>query len=900
MSLEPGTTLGPYHVTAKIGEGGMGEVYRARDTKLDRDVALKVLPQAFTDDPDRLARFEREAKVLASLNHPNIGHIYGLEEAEGQKALVLELVEGPTLAERIKQGPIPVDEALPIAKQIAEALEAAHEQGIIHRDLKPANVKVKDDGTVKVLDFGLAKAFQPDASSVSASMSPTISLTAAATQMGMVIGTAAYMAPEQAKGRPVDRRADIWAFGVLLYEMLSGQRPFTGEDVSDTLGAVLRLDADVSALPENVPATLRAVIIRCLQKDPKQRLRDIGDVRLAMDGAFETTSQVTLAHATASHQTGRRTSLSIAVGALVLGSLVTGGSTWYLTRPAAPPVVRFSVTRFADSGLRIGPGLPDVAVSPSGQHLAYVTGSGNQRQLHVRALDQPTSNVVAEGNLSHPFFSADSESVGFLEVGELRRVSVLGGPPSTICSLPAGLLGGASWALDGSIVFGVTDSDSGLWRVAAVGGEPQQLTTLDSEAGEIDHLWPEILPGGETAFFTIVRNPIQDSEIAVLSLASGERKVVARGTFPRYSPTGHLVYGLDGDLWAVGFDVDRSEVIGDPVPVQEGVVTKNAFGAVDFGISENGSLLYVPSEGMGLGSARTLVWVDREGREEPVEVPPRPYTYARLSPDGTMVALDTRGDENDIWTWNLVGGTLQRLTIDPGPNLGPVWTPDGSRIAFTAQTDGVEGIYWQAADGAGTPERLTEGQHFPTSFSPDGDQLLFIQPLTPPGDVGVATVGDPEAVELLLEGEYNESNAEFSPDGRWLAYQSTESGTSEIYVRPFPDVNASRRQVSTDGGTRPLWSRDGRELFYYLEPGTILAVPVEPGADFAPGRPEVVVQGDYAFPFNAGRHYDVSPDGSRFLLLSDVGAREGEEPVAARIDVVLNWDQELLERVPLN
>ena len=586
MPLQPGTTLGPYSVTAKIGEGGMGEVYRARDTKLDRDVALKVLPEAFTQDPDRLARFEREAKVLASLNHPNIAAIYGLEEAGDTRALVLELVEGPTLADRIKQGPIPLDEALPIAKQIAEALEAAHEQGVIHRDLKPANIKVKENGMVKVLDFGLAKAFQPDASDPSLSQSPTISLTAAATQMGMVIGTAAYMAPEQAKGKVIDKRADVWAFGAVLFEMLTGKKLFEAGDVSEMLASVLVKDPDISSIGGHVPDHVRSVVRQCLIKDPKERLRDIGDVRLAMKGVFETTVSAA-AEPTVTPQLQVWQRPVVVVGLVAVTVLITALAASIMMRPAPPRQISFAISPDEAVPLNVALRSTDVAISPTGTHIAYLTGGGvnGGEQLHIRPLAQLTSEtLVTTGSLNSPFFSPDGTSVGFYDfrptdASVLQRVSVRGGPTSTICALPASLFG-ASWGTDGTIVFGTGDPSDGLWRVAAVGGEPVLLTTPNSEQGEVNHAWPEMLPGGHAVLFTIVANPIDESQIAVLSLDTGEQKVLVRGgSFPRYAPTGHLLYGVQGNLWAVGFDPDRLETRGDPVPVLEGVLMKDEGGA---------------------------------------------------------------------------------------------------------------------------------------------------------------------------------------------------------------------------------------------------------------------------------------------------------------------------------
>ena len=611
MSLEPGTTLGPYTVTAKIGEGGMGEVYRARDTKLDRDVALKVLPQAFTDDPDRLARFEREAKVLASLNHPNIGHIYGLEEADGQKALVLELVEGPTLAERIKQGPIPVDEALPIAKQIAEALEAAHEQGIIHRDLKPANVKVKEDGTVKVLDFGLAKALRGEPGG-----DPSESLTAAATATGVLMGTAAYMSPEQAKGKPVGRPTDVWAFGCVLFEMLTGRRAFGGDTVSETLVSVLSKDAPLDDLPTGWPPAGRRLLRRCFERETHKRLRDVTDGLLQTQEELEARSGDSTSLRPAAVVPGRRVLPWVAAVGL---AVVTGLAVWFVTRPDSPGLVRFALSGDGANPL-VMQSSPDVAISPDGRYVAYLdgvdeTGIGAER-IRLRRLDQLASETLVEGGgLFSPFFSADSGSVGFTtaRTGEallLQRVSIQGGPTLTICELPNSR-SGASWGADGTIVFAMRER---LWSVPAEGGEPAQLTTPNQELGEVNHHWPEVLPGSEAVLFTINGDSRDDSQIAVLSRDTGEHKVVLPGgSYPRYSPTQHLVYSADNSLWAVGFDLGRLEVIGEPVLIQEAVPTKTS-GASNFDVAENGSLVYIPGEASE--ALRTMVWVSPEGQPE--------------------------------------------------------------------------------------------------------------------------------------------------------------------------------------------------------------------------------------------------------------------------------------------
>ena len=565
MALTVGSRLGHYDVTALIGEGGMGQVYRATDTQLGRDVALKILPDTFAADPDRLARFQREAQVLASLNHPGIAAIYGIEKSDDTQALVLELVEGPTLADRIAKGPIPLDEVLPIAKQIAEALEAAHEAGVIHRDLKPANMKVRDDGTVKVLDFGLAKALdtRPEGDP---SQSPT--LTAAATQMGVILGTAAYMSPEQARGKPVDKRADVWAFGVVLYEMLTGQHAFQGEDVSLTLASVMKSDLNVTRIPNDVPATVRTVLRRCLEKDPTQRIRDIGDVRLAMEGAFETTVTALSETATAPQLRVWQRPVPAALSVLVLAAL-TGVAVWGL-KPQAPPsprpLVRFAITPPAPE-LGIAPSTLDLTISPDGTHI--VNRAGTNGGLVVRALDQLEATRQPElGEVFSPFMSPDGASVGFVSLtggGLLQRVSVFGGPAVTICSLPLGPLGimgfGASWGADDTIIFG-TRPPGGLWRVSAGGGEPEELTTPNAELGEVNHQWPEILPGGRAVLFTIIpAGPVENAQIAVLDLETGAQTVlVPGGSNPHYAPTGHIVYGVGSTLRAVGFDLDRLAV----------------------------------------------------------------------------------------------------------------------------------------------------------------------------------------------------------------------------------------------------------------------------------------------------------------------------------------------------
>ena len=728
MALAAGTRLGPYEIAAQIGAGGMGEVYRATDTKLKRDVAVKVLPSHVAADPERLARFQREAEVLASLNHPNIAAIHGLEDAEGIKALVMELVEGPTLADRIAQGAIPVDEALPIAKQIAEALEAAHEQGIIHRDLKPANVKLRPDGVVKVLDFGLAKALEPTgAMSPGMSQAPTIT-TPAMTQAGMILGTAAYMSPEQAKGKVIDKRSDVWAFGAVLYEMLSGKRAFAGEDITETLADVMRVEPDWTLLSSELSASLATYLKRSLHKDPHQRIPDIAAMRLALEGAFETA----VSQAAESGAVARpvwRQALPVAAMTAVVAVLVTGLVAWSLWPSAESSLV----TRFdyvlPDGHIFRNNGRPVMAFSPDGRHFVYNTTEG----LYLRAMGDLEARLIpgTEANSASPFISPNGQSVGFYDPtsNQLKRIGLTGGAPVVIAEVPVSIFG-ASWAPDETILFGQPE---GILRVSANGGTPELV--IPAEEGEqMDS--PHLLPDGESVLFSVTTGNgatrWDQAQVVVQSLATGERTVVLPGgSDARYVPTGHLVYALEGGLFAVAFDADRLEVQGGPVSVIEGVRralgTAVSTGAANYGVSDLGTLVYV--DGDNAGPVRSLVWVDRAGREEPVSGPPGFLRAARLSPDGTRIGLAVRGEDGDedIWIWDLALGAYTRLTLDPGRDTHPVWTPDSQRLVFASSRDGGRNIYWQVADGTEEAQRLTEssGNRFPLAISPDATRVVF-------------------------------------------------------------------------------------------------------------------------------------------------------------------------------
>ena len=704
MSLSPGHKLAHYEILEPIGKGGMGEVYRARDGKLGRDVAIKVLPEELAGDDERLARFEREAKLLASLNHPNIASIHGFEETDGAGALILELVEGPTLAERIKEGPIPVEEVIGIAGQMAEALEAGHEVGVIHRDLKPANVKVKEDGTVKVLDYGLAKALEGDGRSrgdSELSQSPT--LTRQGTRVGVILGTAAHMSPEQAKGKQVDKRTDVWAFGAVVYEMLTGKRAFGGEDVSDTLAAVLRAEPDFDALPADTPNALRRTVELCLTKDVKQRFQAVGDVRLALEGAFETRA----VGEPGDVRTGRP--WLVATFAALAGLLVALGIQGLFSTEAARTSVRFTISTPVDSTVT----QRAVAISNDGTRVAYATPD----QIWLRDLEQLEAVPGTEG-ATNPFFSPDGEWLGFFADGQLRRVSVNGGEPVSLARFE-GRLRGASRHDDGTVVFA---HRPGVARVAGAGGEPETLVPGDG----LNFLSnPRLLPGGEALLYGIRQEGT--ARLEVRTLPDGDPHVlIDDGRAGQYLPTGHLVYFRSGTLFAVRFDPESLTLEGDSVPVVQGV--RAAFFGAQFDVSGSGTLVYLPGDAKAV---RKVVWVDRAGLEEPLSLEAGNYYGAQLSPDGTKLVFD---DRSDIWLYEFSTGTLSRFTFDPAADLEPVWSPDGERIFFSSARDGPNNVYSKPSDGSGGVVRLTESDRvqWPLAITPDGT-MLIIDDLTSEG-----------------------------------------------------------------------------------------------------------------------------------------------------------------------
>ena len=890
----------------------MGEVYRATDTNLARQVAIKVLPASVAADPDRLARFDREAKTLAALNHPNIAAIYGLEKSSGITALVMELVEGPTLADRIAQGAIPIDEALPIARQIAEALEAAHEQGIIHRDLKPANIKVRSDGTVKVLDFGLAKAIEPvGAISPGMTQSPTIT-TPAMTQAGLILGTAAYMSPEQAKGQPADKRSDVWAFGCVLYEMLTAKRAFDGEDVSDTLAAVLRSEPAWGALPDDLPPAIVELIQRSLAKDRRRRIADVAAALFVLTGPSQASRVTRTERANA---VTRHPIAAIAAALVATVGIAAGG--WWMGarfRPVEPKLVaRFGVPLHGDEQFsNLGGSL--IALSPDGKYLAYIANG----RLNVHPLDRLESIPIrgtefaanTAATIRSPFFSPDSQWIGFSQEGQIKKVSINGGAPVPI--VPAVNASGYAWEDDGTILFAQGDN---ILRVPEAGGKPEVIVA--SVKGRVQSL--QLLPGKRTILFTVFPEGTAnaEAEIVVRSLDTGQQQTLIRGGIAaRYVPTGHLVVFAAGTLLAVAFDLRALALSGAPIPVAEDVASAESPGGAvanaHFAMSPSGTLAYVAGS-FNASVPRTLVWVDRLGKEEALGVPERPYVYPRLSPDGSRIAVTVNDQEQDIWIWDVGRKTLRRFTIDPAEERYSAWTPDGKRIAFGSHRGGEAGMWWQAADGTGTPERLggfpfnRYGNLQPTTISPDGTRLVATASGRSPNLWILTLNGDPQPTPLLQTGSSprdigrnsTERNPEISPDGHWIAYESLEAGQFDVYVRPFPDVTGGKWPVSTNGGSQPLWARSGKELFFIDQSGALTGVRVEGQSSFTIGTPAKILDSSYVWsvPTYAGRMYDISPDGQRFLMLKQSSLPD-RTSAPRSITVVQNWFEELKRLVP--
>ncbi|MBK6406122.1 MAG: protein kinase [Holophagales bacterium] len=898
MTIAPGSRLGPYEITGKLGEGGMGEVWRATDSKLKREVAIKVLPAAFTEDTERLARFEREAQLLAQLHHPNIASIFGLEESGGVRALVMELVEGPTLDERMKAGRLPLEESLSIARQIAEALEEAHEKGIVHRDLKPQNVKAPVDGKVKVLDFGLAKAMDPPGASSAADLarSPTImnspTMTAAhGTQLGVILGTAAYMSPEQARGGAVDKRADIWAFGVVLYEMLSGRSLFAAETVSDTLACVLKTEVDFATLPAATPPALRQLLRRCLERNPKHRLHDIADARLVLDDliAGRPGDDARAPVAAPAGRTARSTAGWVAALFVVGAAAAFAG--YLANRRGLTPTepLRLTIQLSANQELVVGAN-STFAFSPDGGSLVFPGRTGGRQTLFRRELgEREAVSIPGTDGADAPFFSRDGQWIGFVSGGKLMKVAVAGGRPFRIAEQASA---GSTWLGDGTIVTAPNYAE-GLFRVPAAGGTPERLTTPDGASGELGHWWPDLLPGDRKVIFTAFRTPVDKSRIGILDLSTREVKWVVEGFFGRWVSTGHLLYALGQRLYALPFDPVTGTATGAAVAVLDDVLVSQTSGFAMAAVSSRGMLVYV-SESLG-NPLRELVWLDRAGRATPAIGERRRFLSASLSPDDRQAALTIQGESRDLWTYNLERATLSRLTSGEGTEFDPVWSRDGRELFYVFDSPPFElhRIPVGAPD-SGRPiwDEPPTVDTLGLSVSPDGRTLAYRISATQTGsDLYSRPIDGTSPARPIRASRARESNVSFSPDGRWVSYQSNETGRFEVYAEPFPGPG-ERVQLSSDGGTDPLWALSG-EIFYLRDDEVrVVATRLTDRAAFEAPRPL------FRFPIVPGadhdaQTYDVTADGKRFLAVT---IPEGSRP--QRMEIVTDWARELARLAP--
>jgi eukaryotic-like serine/threonine-protein kinase len=889
LALTPGTRFGVYEITAQIGEGGMGQVYRATDTTLGRQVAIKILPDTFASEPDRVARFEREAKTLASLNHPHIAAIYGFDKSSGTHALVMELVDGEDLSQRIARGAIPLDEALRIARQIADALEAAHQLGIIHRDLKPANIKVRPDGTVKVLDFGLAKAID-HAGGLDEDVMNSPTLTVHGTRLGVILGTAAYMSPEQARGLAVDQRTDIWAFGCVCYEMLTGTQAFAGDNLSDHVAAVLRSEPDWRLLPAETPGRIRVLLKRCLRKDSRQRLHDVADARIEIE---DRDADATLA--AAAPRQDRLNRLSWVVLSVASGAALASGLWWVATRAsrATPAPIHLSLTVVNQvSSFGHMNASRELAISPDGQRIVYVATHNGKRQLFLRALgDSEGKPVDGTDEALTAFFSPDSQWIAFGKGAELRKAAVSGGSPITICNLSGTGFYGGDWGADNTIVF-VPDYNGGLWTVSANGGTPQPLLKTNAEKDRVAYSDPQILPSGKGVLFTVASGravTADDQDVAVLDPGGTDPRILIRGaSHPRYLPSGQVVYVHAGALLAINFDVSKLAVTGTPVSVIEGL-GRTWSGDTDYSISDNGTVVYETDVAAKTGGL--FVLVDRKGSVRPVSTRRGNYSEFSISPNGQSIASRVFAINDDIWTYDMASGAPLRFTFEPLDEIFPQWTADGTHIAYGTRTGT---IFWKRSDGSGSREELTHGPYprYPASFSRDGKFMAFVE-IHPSRrrDIWLMPLDGSRKPEPLTATDADERDARFSPNGQWLAYVSDETGRDEVFIRPV-GTRGGRKQLSSEGGTGPTWASNGRELFFANRDHLSAVALDEQGNPV--GRDRVLfsaprfedLQFDPESPL-----YDVMPDGEHFVLLLE------QSSSLTHYNIVLNWFEELKARM---
>jgi eukaryotic-like serine/threonine-protein kinase len=884
MILAPGAWLNSFEIISPMGAGGMGEVYRARDSKLKREVAVKILPDAFARDPGRIARFEREAELLAALNHAAIATVHDFQQSGDRHFLVMELVEGETLAERLKRGVLGVDESLHVARQLAEALEAAHQKGIVHRDLKPANIKIAPDGKVKVLDFGLAKIFEDAVPSCDLANSPTS--TSPATAAGVLLGTAAYMSPEQARGGLVDNRTDIWALGCVLYEMLTGTPAFATANLSETIAAVLRGDPDWGRLPDDTPPRVRILLRRCLQKDPRERLHDAADVRIELADADSDAAREP--SRTRSSRVQRLAPVAIA---LVAGAALASAIWWLRAAVWSDRSMPsyLSVTSIArNSSALYLTANHQLVISPDGRNIVYVANRAGHRQLFLRSMGEPDARPIdGTDDAMTAFFSRDGQWIAFGTRRELQKVAISGGSPVTICTLSSTGFYGGDWGADDTIVF-VPDYNGGLWTVSSKGGTPRPLLKTDPEHDRVVYSDPELLPDGKGLLFTLASGravAADDQDIAVLRPGTSEPQILIHGgSNARYLPTGQIVYVRSGALLSVDFNLSNLAVSGTPVTVIEGL-GRTWSGDADYSVSETGTLIYEPDAGIKAGSV--LAMVDLKGQVRPITARGN-FGEFSISPDGRSIATRIFAINDDIWVYDVGTGTPVRLTFEPLDEIYPQWTHDGSRIVFGTR---IGKIFWKPSDGSGQREELTHGDYprYPESVSRDGKWMVFVEiHPTRRRDIWMMSLEGARQARPLLATDADEWGAKFSPDGQWLAYVSNETGRDEIFIRPTESAGG-RKRLSTDGGAGPLWGRDSRHLFF-LKGSQLVEVSMD-----AQGNPigrdhEIFtvpafedVEYDPATP-----DYDIMPDGEHFVF------GLAPRPLAAtHYNVVLNWFDEL-------
>ncbi len=902
MALSSGTKLGPYEIVAPLGAGGMGEVYRARDTRLERTVAIKILPAQFSSDSVRKQRFGREAKTISSLNHPHICVLYDVGSQDGVDYLVMECVDGETLAKRLEKGPLPLDQVLKYGMQIADALDKAHRSGVIHRDLKPGNIMLTPTGA-KILDFGLAKS--------AAALTSVATLTAAVTQsspmteQGSIVGTFQYMSPEQVEGKELDGRSDLFSLGAVLYEMLTGQRAFPGKSQLSVASAILEKEpASISTIKPLTPPALDHAIRSSLVKEPEKRWQSAADLAGELQWIAEAGSQTGVPAPMVAHRRVRERMTQIVAAIMTLAAIALAIG-FLLRAPKPPQEMRWSAEIGADATLFTEFG-PSVILSPNGTRLAFVAaGSDQQRRIYVRSLDQLQATALSGTESARdPFFSPDGLWLGFFADGKLKKISVLGGAAVTISDVLDDR--GGSWGEDGAIVF-APEARAVLSRVSSMRGTPQLLTSLNKQVGELSHRWPQVLPGGKAVLFTSSSVPgsFEDAEIVVYSMASGQRKTVLRGGFhARYVPTGHLIFLHEGTLLAVPFDLKRLEATGQPAPILEGVATAPGYGSAQFSLSETGDLVYV--EGRSGNQNVSIHWMDRQGKFRPLRETPGGYSSPSFSPDGKRLALQINdGKRFDIWVYEWERDTLTRLTFSGESNTNPVWTPDGQRITYGSLESGAINLWWKRADGAGDAQRLTESKNqlSASSWTPDGKTLAFAE--FNPGtnwDILTLTIEGneksgwkPGEPKRFVNTPFAEGYPVFSPDGRWLAYQSNESGNEEVYVRPFPGPGG-KWQISSGGGFFPKWSRNGKELFYRTTDQKIMVATYTATRDsFHADKPQLWSPVQFTNR-GIGRNFDLHPDGKRFAVLKAPGS--GEVPKVNKVSFIFNFFDELRRKVP--